>query len=87
MIENTEFAVGISPLSVIVTLLPVLAALSLFPVLSECCTHLLTPFSSSVCRKRQIYRWNFNAISDIFRDISISGFGGYLRLSIILGIP
>jgi len=34
----------------------------------------------------QICRWNFSAVSQTFRDITISGFGSHFRLSIIIGI-
>ena len=37
-------------------------------------------------RKFPICCWNFNAVCHSFRDISISGFGGHFRLSVIIGI-
>jgi len=40
-------------------------------------------YRASHGRKFRIYHWNFDAICHSSRDISISGFGGHFRLSII----
>jgi len=51
MVENPELSVGISTLSVVVPVVPVLVAISLFPVVVRDYNHLLTLFASSLWSK------------------------------------
>jgi len=93
VVENADFVVGISTLSLIVPQIwafPVWAAMSLYifqlsVAVAKTRNHLSTLYVSSPLHGRnpEICRWNFNSVCYSFSDISISGFVGYFRLPLV----
>jgi len=79
--ENPGLTVGISTLSVVVPVFPVLAATSLFPVVvhvTVTCWHFLRACRG---RKPQVCRRNCNDICHTVGDISTSGLDGLIAIS------